>query len=416
MSNFKTVEEIYAIVFGSLIRDEGKVTSSKFNKIINQFGLDKISAQDLQDIYDEIDNDIHLSDLKDKSIDGEITLDDVEDVKGETPFKDTNKKVIDTVSNYVTDNKRRLAELREVRKQQEPHAYMNILMEDLREEFSTLKKPILDREPEIMFGGNKKELVVLLSDFHVGYLLKDSKTGGYNFDILKQRLDKFLTKTKNEIIDRDINHVTVYFVGDLIEHVSMRSVNQAFDTEFTLAEQITKGTRLLIDVLSQISEVAEGNLRFGIVGGNHDRLQGNKNEKIYNDNVAYITLDTMLNLQELGVLNGIEIIDNREDIYTIEDVVANQRIVVNHGDNLKGNVNHIPKFIKDQVFDLLITGHVHHLRVKQEDYNRQHITVGSTIGYNTYSKELHLSKTTPSQQLLFLEHESKDIELKTVYL
>lgn len=196
----------------------------------------------------------------------------------------------------------------------------------------------------------------------------------------------------------------------------MRSVNQAFDTEFTLAEQITKGTRLLIDVLSQISEVAEGNLRFGIVGGNHDRLQGNKNEKIYNDNVAYITLDTMLNLQELGVLNGIEIIDNREDIYTIEDVVANQRIVVNHGDNLKGNVNHIPKFIKDQVFDLLITGHVHHLRVKQEDYNRQHITVGSTIGYNTYSKELHLSKTTPSQQLLFLEHESKDIELKTVYL
>lgn len=166
MSNFKTVEEIYAIVFGSLIRDEGKVISSKFNKIINQFGLDKISAQDLQEIYDEIDSDIHLSDLKDKSIDGEITLDDVEDVKGETPFKDT--KVIDTVSNYVTDNKRRLAELREVRKQQEPHAYMNILMEDLREEFSTLNKPILDREPEIMFGGNKKELVVLLSDFHVG--------------------------------------------------------------------------------------------------------------------------------------------------------------------------------------------------------------------------------------------------------
>ena len=68
------------------------------------------------------------------------------------------------------------------------------------------------------------------------------------------------------------------------------------------------------------------------------------------------------------------------------------------------------------MFDLLITGHVHHLRVKQEDYNRQHITVGSTIGYNTYSKELHLSKTTPSQQLLFLENDSKDIELKTIYL
>lgn len=248
------------------------------------------------------------------------------------------------------------------------------------------------------------------------YSLKDNKTGGYNFEILKERLQRFVDKTKHEILDRDINHVTVYFVGDLIEHVNMRSVNQAFDTEFTLSEQITKGTRLLIDVLQQLSEVVEGQLRFGIVGGNHDRLQGNKNEKIYNDNVAYIALDTLINLQELGLFNGVEIIDNRDDIYTIEDKVASQSIIVNHGDNLKGNVNHIPKFIKDQVFDILITGHVHHLRVKQEDYTRQHITVGSTIGYNTYSKELNLSRTAPSQQLLFLEKDSKDIELKTIYL
>lgn len=412
---FKSVEEIYAIVFGSLLRDEGKIVSAKFNKIINQFGLDRVSAKDLQDIYNEIDEDNYLSDIKDKAIDGKINLKDVEDVKGDLPFKDT--KVLDTVSNYVVDNKRRLAELREVRKQQEPHAYAHMLMQDLREDFvKELDKPILDREEDILFGGNNKELVVLLSDTHIGYVLKDNKTGGYNFEILKERLQHFVDKTKYEIQDRNINHVTVYFVGDLIEHVSMRNVNQAFDTEFTLSEQITKGTRLLVDVLQQLSEVVEGQLRFGIVGGNHDRLQGNKNEKIYNDNVAYIALDTLINLQELGLFNGVEIIDNRDDIYTIEDKVANQSIVVNHGDNLKGNVNHIPKFIKDQVFDILITGHVHHLRVKQEDYTRQHITVGSTIGYNTYSKELNLSRTAPSQQLLFLDRDSKDIELKTIYL
>ena len=412
---FKSVEEIYAIVFGSLLRDEGKIVSAKFNKIINQFGLDRVSAKDLQDIYNEIDEDNYLSDIKDKAIDGKINLKDVEDVKGDLPFKDT--KVLDTVSNYVVDNKRRLAELREVRKQQEPHAYAHMLMQDLREDFvKELDKPILDREEDILFGGNNKELVVLLSDTHIGYVLKDNKTGGYNFEILKERLQHFVDKTKYEIQDRNIDHVTVYFVGDLIEHVSMRNVNQAFDTEFTLSEQITKGTRLLVDVLQQLSEVVEGQLRFGIVGGNHDRLQGNKNEKIYNDNVAYIALDTLINLQELGLFNGVEIIDNRDDIYTIEDKVASQSIVVNHGDNLKGNVNHIPKFIKDQVFDILITGHVHHLRVKQEDYTRQHITVGSTIGYNTYSKELNLSRTAPSQQLLFLDRDSKDIELKTIYL
>jgi len=412
---FNTVEEVYAVVFGALLRDEGKIVSSKFNKIINELGLDRVRAKEIQEIYNEIDADDYLADIKEQATDGEITLDTVEGVTGDKPFED--KKLVDAVSNYVVDNKRRLAELREVRKQQEPHAYTTILMQDLREDFKSIEEPILDRESGITVKeSNDKELVVLLSDTHIGYQFKDSKTGGYNFEILKERIQHFVNKTVKEILERDIRNVTIYFVGDLIEHVSMRNVNQAFDTEFTLSEQITKGTRLLIDVIQQISDVTEGNLKFGMIGGNHDRLQGNKNEKIYNDNVAYIVLDTLLNLQELELFNGIEIIDNRDDVYTIEDHVCGKNIIVNHGDTLKGNVNHIPKFIKDQVFDILITGHVHHLKVKQEDYTRQHITVGSTIGYNTYSKELNLSRTAPSQQLLFLEHNSSDVELKTVYL
>lgn len=412
---FNTVEEVYAVVFGVLLRDEGKIVSSKFNKIINELGLDRVRAKEIQEIYNEIDADDYLADIKEQATDGEITLDTVEGVTGDKPFKD--KKLVDTVSSYVVDNKRRLAELREVRKQQEPHAYTTILMQDLREDFKSIEEPILDRESGITIKeSNDKELVVLLSDWHIGYQFKDSKTGGYNFEILKERIQHFINKTVKEILERDIRNVTIYFVGDLIEHVSMRNVNQAFDTEFTLSEQITKGTRLLIDVIQQISDVTEGNLKFGMIGGNHDRLQGNKNEKIYNDNVAYIVLDTLINLQELELFNGIEIIDNRDDVYTIEDQVCVKNIIVNHGDTLKGNVNHIPKFIKDQVFDILITGHVHHLKVKQEDYTRQHITVGSTIGYNTYSKELNLSRTAPSQQLLFLEHNSSDVELKTVYL
>lgn len=412
---FNTVEEVYAVVFGVLLRDEGKIVSSKFNKIINELGLDRVRAKEIQEIYNEIDADSYLADIKEQATDGEITLDTVEGVTGDKPFED--KKLVDAVSNYVVDNKRRLAELREVRKQQEPHAYTTILMQDLREDFKSIEEPILDRESGITIKeSNDKELVVLLSDTHIGYQFKDSKTGGYNFEILKERIQHFVNKTVKEILERDIRNVTIYFVGDLIEHVSMRNVNQAFDTEFTLSEQITKGTRLLIDVIQQISDVTDGNLKFGMIGGNHDRLQGNKNEKIYNDNVAYIVLDTLLNLQELELFNGIEIIDNRDDVYTIEDQVCGKSIIVNHGDTLKGNVNHIPKFIKDQVFDILITGHVHHLKVKQEDYTRQHITVGSTIGYNTYSKELNLSRTAPSQQLLFLEPNSDDIELKTVYL
>ena len=82
--------------------------------------------------------------------------------------------------------------------------------------------------------------------------------GKYDFEVLKSRLNHFIDTTVKEIEDRDISNVTVYFVGDLVEHINMRDVNQAFETEFTLAEQISKGTRLLIDILNALSDVEIG--------------------------------------------------------------------------------------------------------------------------------------------------------------
>lgn len=164
---FNTVEEVYAVVFGVLLRDEGKIVSSKFNKIINELGLDRVRAKEIQEIYNEIDADDYLADIKEQATDGEITLDTVEGVTGDKPFED--KKLVDTVSSYVVDNKRRLAELREVRKQQEPHAYSKILMQDLREDFKSIEEPLLDRESDITIKeSNNEELVVLLSDWHIG--------------------------------------------------------------------------------------------------------------------------------------------------------------------------------------------------------------------------------------------------------
>ena len=412
---FKTVEEVYSALFGNLLRDEGKIVSSKFNKLLGELGLDKVSAKFLQEVYNEITEDEYLDSIKDQAIDGKIKLEDINAIDGSKPFEKVSK--VEAISTYVTDDKRRLSSLREIRRQQEPHAYFNMLVQDLERDIKQeLKHPVIEHVEKNKAG--REHLVILLSDWHLGYVIKDSKTGGYNYTILKNRLSEFLAVTKEEIYKREdtLKSITIYFVGDLVEHVNMRNVNQAFDTEFTLSEQISKGTRLLIDTIKSIASSFDGQVRFGMVGGNHDRLQGNKNEKIYNDNVAYIVLSTLLMLKENGLLNGIDIINNLEDVYTIEDNVGYTNIIVNHGDNLKGNVNHIPKFIKDHVFDILITGHVHHFKTKQEDYHRQHITVGSTIGYNNYSKELNLSRTSPSQQLLFLDEGSHDVTIKTVYL
>lgn len=415
MSKYKTIEEVQAVIIGVLFKDEGKIVTSKFNKITREFGLDRIGRDDLKEIVEDIRKDEYLNELKNKAIKGKVTLGDLKDVADNQVFEGNNYH--EEVSTYVVAKEKELSHLREQRKHNRHTAYPQIMFDELKEHMiKELKGETLVEHHGSKASINDTELIVLLSDFHIGSIVSDMTNGKYDFEVLKSRLNHFIDTTVKEIEDRDISNVTVYFVGDLVEHINMRDVNQAFETEFTLAEQISKGTRLLIDILNSLSDVVTGELRFGIIGGNHDRMQGNKNQKIYNDNVAYIVLDSLLLFQENGLLNGVDIIDNREDIYTIRDNFGGKSIIINHGDGLKGKGNHINKFILDSHIDLLITGHVHHFSVKQEDFNRMHIVASSPMGYNNYAKELHLSKTKPSQQLLFLNKENKDIDIKTVFL
>lgn len=415
MSKYKTVEEVQAVIIGVLFKDEGKIVTSKFNKITKEFGLDRIGKDDLKEIVEEIRQDEYLNELKNKAIKGKVTLGDLKDVADNQVFEGNNYH--EEVSSYVVAKEKELSHLREQRKHNRHTAYPQIMFDELKEHMvKELKGETLVEHHGSKANISDTELIVLLSDFHIGSIVSDMTNGKYDFEVLKSRLNHFIDTTVKEIEDRDISNVTVYFVGDLVEHINMRDVNQAFETEFTLAEQISKGTRLLIDILNALSDVVTGELRFGIIGGNHDRMQGNKNQKIYNDNIAYVVLDSLLLFQENGLLNGVDIIDNREDIYTIRDTFGGKSIIINHGDGLKGKGNHINKFILDSHIDLLITGHVHHFSVKQEDFNRMHIVASSPMGYNNYAKELHLSKTKPSQQLLFVNKENKDIDIKTVFL
>ncbi|BEU75314.1 exonuclease [Staphylococcus phage phiRNIID] len=416
MSNYKTVEELQAVIVGVFLKDEGKVVTSKFNKVLASFGIDRVNRNELKDIVDNIRKDTYLNGLKNKAVKGEVLLEDLRDVEDKQVFEGNDYH--EEVSSYVVAHEKELSRLRELRKINRQTAYPTILFDELKRTMVNELKgnKLLDHKvSKYTSTEEEEELVVLLSDFHVGCAFQDL-TNEYNFDVLKRRLNQLLQETIKDISKRGISNVTVYFVGDLIEHINMRDVNQAFDTEFTMAEQVAKGTRLLIDFLTELSPYVWGNLRFGMIAGNHDRVQGNKNQKVYNDSVAYIVLDSLLLLKENGVLEGIEIIDNRKDVYTIKDTVCNLNIIINHGDGLKGKGKHIPKFIENTHIDLLITGHVHHFSVTQEDYNRMHIVASSPMGYNNYAKELHLSRTKPSQQLLFLNKKNKDIDIKTVFL
>lgn len=400
-----TQEGAFAVIMGYLKAERGNIPPSVFNKLAKQLHYPKQKKEDLVSLAKKIQEDKTLQSLYDKGFERKIKLDDIPDYLHEENTL-LEEDVFAHVTNYLISKEDNNARLRELRKLQREGVYMRLLMEGLKKHIvDELKgmprsKYIKTEVPEPREGD--RSLVLLLADWHIGALTFNEETGGYNFNKLVGSVQDIVTQVLQLVKELDIKHLYVFHLGDVIEHVSMRNVNQAFDSEFPATKQTAKAERLIIDMLSVLSK--ETHVTFGMIAGNHDRFNGNKNDQIYNDNMVYVILDHLFLAQEKwGALPNVTIIDNREDTYELNVKVAGKNIKIMHGDRegKKTDVK-IPKHIKDEPIDFLILGHIHTNRIIQEDYARFHVYVGSPMGGNNYSKENNLPTTQGSQMVMVL--------------
>ena len=407
----KTEEGAFAVIMGYLKAERGKIAPSVFNKLSQQLGYRKQDKNNLMMLARKIEEDETLFLLYNKGFERIIKLDDIPDAIDEEPGVVTEEDVFAQVTNFLIDNEDNNARLRELRKLQREGVYMKILMNNLKEhltkELKGMPRAKYLQTPVYEPQAGDKSLILLLADWHVGALVFNEDTGGYNFTKLQGNVQNIMKQTLELVTMLDITNVYVFHVGDVQEHIDMRNVNQAFDAEFPATEQIAKAQRLIVDTLMVLSK--QVHVTFGIVAGNHDRFSGDKNDKVYNDNSVYLILDTLFLLKDVfGQLPNVTLIDNREDTYSFRVKIAGKNIKVLHGDHeqKKADVK-IPKHIKEEAIDYLIMGHIHHARITQEDYHRFHIYVGSPMGANNYSKELNLPTTAPSQMIMVLTEGSK---------
>lgn len=407
-----TEEGAYAVIMGYLKAERGKIAPSIFNKIAAQVGHSKLTKGDLIEFAKTMQENPVLYSIYSKSYKRTIKLDDithavVTDLEGNTTtLQVPENDVFAQLTNYVIANEDNNARLRELRKLQREGVYMNILMDNLKkhlvEELKGMPraKYIKTEVPEPKTGD--KHLILLFADWHIGALVYNEQTGGYDFVKLVGKIQKIVTQVLEIVRTYDLKHVYCFHLGDVQEHIDMRNVNQAFEAEMPATEQIAKGTRLITDVLMTLSK--EVHVTFGMVAGNHDRFSGNKDDKVYNDNSVYVILDTLFLIQEkFGGIPNVTLIDNRKDTYEFIIKIAGKNIKVKHGDHERKKEDvKIPKHIKEEQIDFLIMGHIHTNRIIQEDYKRFHVYVGSPMGGNNYSKELNLPTTFGSQMLMVL--------------
>lgn len=257
----------------------------------------------------------------------------------------------------------------------------NDIKEMLREEIIEFTE--LPYEPIMSLSENK--LIILLSDWHIGYVINNYKGNSFNYEIAKERLSKMISEAKKTCNLYNITDVVVVNAGDSTEGLYMRQ-NQSYECEFNLNEQIVKATRLLYGVCTSISEFA--NVEFVSVGGNHNRGAGSKDANIEGDNSNIIIVEMFKDFVELSKNNRINVLetDFKDDSAIFE--LCGKKIKVIHGDNRvkEGKKLFDAESTMDKKFyDIILRGHFHNFNIETMNNGGYVITNGCLFGANPYS-------------------------------
>lgn len=394
-----------ATVLGYLVRDEGVLRRTTFNKYMNELGYESVNKDEFKSIVNDVkfgtEEAKHLYDL---SVNGLVTLDDIK------PKLKHSRVTEERAHGIVTPNliekealKALTAQFKKAQRQGVAQEYLSqLIAENLIE---SMNGESLVRTSDVEYDINPDKTIVLsLSDWHIGARVDNVNGNNYNLNVAKERLREYVEVAKRRIVEIGPEEVYLLHGGDFIEHISMRSVNQAFDAEIDATEQLAVATRLFSDVIAEIASVSN-HVTVAGVGGNHDRFTDDKKSGIYGDNLAYNIMDTMILLNDhLMFGDNVDIIDNRSDIYRAEINIYGKNILLIHGDTLSGNDKpKIPVLLKDKILDYVFFGHYHSSRMIQENGFAFSIMVGSLQGNNTYSKQLNLPDSRASQMITIFE-------------
>lgn len=402
-------------VIAYLVREDGKISTGKFNRIYSNLGYDKLSQEDVMSVARKAEQDPYMSQVFSDVYSSKI---DFELPNGKVLSEDA---IMPVVSPAMVSRELNNASVRNYKKAQKALVAQEIISNRLIERMVEELAPIVQEPVKLVntdLLDDSHTLVVGLSDWHIGATVKGVNGNTYNLEVAQERLDKFLQETIETIINYGISHVYIVHLGDYAEGIGMRNINQPFDAEIDLAEQIAKATRMLTAFIRTVSSHTQF-VTFGGVGGNHDRYTANKKEAIYNDNIGYNIIDTLELLNGFGALgDNVEIIDNRNDVYSFEFDVYGKTFRAIHGDNIKNNDSpKIPVMLKDHMIDYVMFGHYHSSKIIQENGSATSMMVGSLQGNNTYSKQLNLPDSKASQLLVIMSANNPDSPMfRPVYL
>ncbi|KEK23968.1 hypothetical protein [Bacillus gaemokensis] len=284
----------------------------------------------------------------------------------------------------------------------------------VQEVVSAVRKELSDLEFNFTFEpittGNSR-MIAVFTDWHLGALV-DVEGNKYNYEVAVRRINETLSKLYKIAVDNNVKQIDVVYCGDMLEHAYMRE-SQSYHAEFFVSEQIARGGKVLIQVLTELSKHFV--VTYQGFSGNHDRINGNKNNNIDGDTGMVVVNEIVKTYIETVNIGSLFYIKSHSPFSAQLLNINGRNIKLVHGDLEKkadkGKLaDHSDR--DNIIYDAIVMGHFHHFEVIEVGDDKFEILIGSIKGSDDYSKKLGLS-SSPSQGAI-LVYEDGEIKVERI--
>lgn len=235
---------------------------------------------------------------------------------------------------------------RDIARLQQDLDYLESLIKD------TQYKPfeVIERED------SDKDLIVMLSDLHIGLDVK-SNFGEYNSKIAEKMLAKYLSEIKFAINRNRVQNVYVLLIGDLINgniHPTVQLQNRE-----NVVQQIQKASEMISEFLYSIAQICN-KLYVNSVGGNHSRLS--KKDEVLRDERLDDMIIWYLKAKLQNIVNIIFAEDENIDATIAKNTIRGKVYYTVHGDYDSYSESGINKLVMmtKEIPHAVLMGHLHH--------------------------------------------------------
>ncbi|HDR8454006.1 TPA: hypothetical protein QC364_000798 [Bacillus cereus] len=249
-----------------------------------------------------------------------------------------------------------------------------------------------------IFDRGETRMILCLTDWHLGALV-DVEGNQYDYEIAVQRIHNVVEEAMAIATMRKVTQIDVVYMGDILEHAYMRN-SQAYHAEFPVSEQMTRGGRLLIEVLAKLAR--HWVVSYRGFSGNHDRMNGDKNGNIDGDTGMVVVNDMVKMFIEMANIKNLTYVECKKFSAVIQANGKSLKFV--HGDlEKKADASKINDHSSRDgvIYDAIVYGHLHHFMSLEVGIRKYEIRIGSTKGSDDYSEKLGLG-SAPSQGVILV--------------